>query len=276
MIGLARMRHRTVRHVRYLLRSWMFLMLIPSCVFAGDPALPSVDQILDHTGGYVVRFLEKFSNVKCTELVTQAKLGKGGRTEYAENSTFDYLVLNQSSHGELNLIESRLAESQSEHKRNLPLLVTNGFSTLLLVFHPSYQASFEYTPTEVEARNGKPYVGVRFRHVKGTRSTTALLLRGREYPLDLEGVAWVDPTSGAIEEISARLGTSMEDIGLRSLRCDVQYAPHLFPGLEDPYWLPTSARVDVETPRQHWRNTHRFTAYQRFSTSVESRIGGSP
>jgi hypothetical protein len=50
-----------------------------------------------------------------------------------------------------------------------------------------------------------------------TRSTAVLLLRGREYPLDLEGLAWFDPQSGAIAKISAGLETSMEDVGLREL-----------------------------------------------------------
>ena len=50
-----------------------------------------------------------------------------------------------------------------------------------------------------------------------TRSTAVLLLRGREYPLDLEGLAWFDPQSGALTKISAGLETSMEDVGLREL-----------------------------------------------------------
>ena len=248
-------------------------LLMSSAAWAADAGNPAVEQLLDRTGNFVVKFLEVFSNVKCTELVSQSKLGKGGKVEYGEDSTYDYLVLTQSPGGELTLVESRLAGKEPRHTRNLPLLVTNGFSTLLLVFHPSYQASFEFTALENEVVDGKSYARVRFRHVRGTRSTAVLLLRGREYPLDLEGLAWFDPQSGAITKISAGLETSMEDVGLRALQCEVEYGPVSFPSIQQTYWLPTSARIDVETPRQHWRNLHRFTAYQRFSTSTESRIG---
>lgn len=252
----------------------VLLLVVPlsSRAWAADSPAPAIAPMLDRTGNFVVKFLEEFSNMKCTEMVSQQKLGKGGKTEYTEDSTFDYLVMTQSPGGELTLVESRLAGNQPRHTRNLPLLVTNGFSTLLLVFHPSYQASFEFVPEGNEVLEGRTFTRIHFRHVKGMRSTAALLLRGREYPLDLEGTAWFDPASGAIARISAGLETGMEDVGLRSLQCDVEYGPVTLPAARASYWLPTLATVDVETPRQHWRNTHRFTAYQRFSTSVESRI----
>ena len=245
----------------------LLLALLSSPVVAADAPNPAVEQMLDRTGSFVVKFLEDFSDMKCTELVSQTKLGKGDKKAYEEDSTYDYLVMTQSPDGDLTLVESRLAEKQPKHKRNLPLLVTNGFSTLLLVFHPSYQASFEFVPLGNETVDGKLYAKVHFRHLRGTRSTAALILRQQEYPLDLEGTAWVDPQSGAIAVISAGLESSMEDIGLRSLHCEVRYGRVPLPGLHESYWLPTSATVDVETPRQHWRNLHRFTDYQRFSKS---------
>jgi hypothetical protein len=30
--------------------------------------------------------------------------------------------------------------------------------------------------------------------------------------------------------------------------------------------------VEVETPRQHWRNLHQFTAYKKFSVSTEEQV----
>jgi hypothetical protein len=251
-------------------------MLFGDAARSAEPTSQSLDQLLDRTGSVVSKFLDQLSQVKCTEQVSQAKLGKGGKPEYKEDSTFDYLVLLQASGGELTLAESRLAERSPRHKQNLPLLVTNGFSTLLLVFHPSYQASFQFTSLEDEFLDGKRYARVGFRHVPGMRSTAVLLLRGREYPLDLAGLAWVDRDSGEIVKMSAELESSMEDVGLRALRSEVQYAPIRFFGAKEAYWLPVSATIDVETPRQHWRNLHRFTAYQRFSTSVQSTIAGNP
>ncbi len=250
--------------------------LVAGSAFAASPASSPMAAMLDRTANFTTHFLEDFSNVKCTELVTQTKLGKSGKVEYRVEATFDYLLMAQSSGGELTLVESRLPGKESKHNRNLPLLVTNGFSTLLLVFHPTYQANFKFTPMEDEIVDGRRYARVHFEHIKGTRSTAVLLLRGREYPLDIEGTAWIDPEAGVIARITAGLEGSMEDVGLRSLRCEVHYEQVPFAGAQFSTWLPTTAVIDVETPRQHWRNVHRFTAYQRFSTSVESRIESKP
>ena len=242
---------------------------------AAAPATPPVDVLLARTASFTARFLEDFSSIKCTERVSQAKLGKSGKVEYKEEASFDYLLLAQPGGGDLTLVESRLPGEAPKHTRNLPLLVTNGFSTLLLVFHPSYQASFEFEVLGDEVEDGHRSVRVHFRHIKGRRSTAVLLLRGREYPLDLEGTAWVDPETGVVARIAAGLEAELEDVGMRALRCEVQYQRVSFAGLNWSAGLPSSAVVEVETPRQHWRNVDHFTEYERFSTSVESRITGN-
>ena len=275
MISASRQRTLGVATRATVLGVVMLLTLSGTPAVAADPPNPTLQQTLDRTGSFVAKFLEDFSNMKCTELVSQTKLGKDGKKAYEEDSSYDYLLMTHSPQGELTLVESRLAVKQPKHTRNLPLLVTNGFSTLLMIFHPAYQASFGFTLLGNETVDGKPYAKVHFQHVRGTRSTTALILRGLEYPLNLEGAAWVDPQSGAIAMMSAGLEGSMEDIGLRALHCEVRYAPVALPGLHESYWLPTSATVDVETPRQHWRNTHRFTDYQRFSISTKTKIAGN-
>ena len=152
------------------------------------------------------------------------------------------------------------------------MLVSNGFATLFLVFHPYYSSGFEFTDLGAEQLDGHPFHKVQFKHIAGMRSPAALALRGREYPLDLAGVAWIDPQTGVIGKIDAGLGSSMEDIGLKSMHSEVQFQPVPFKNSKDVYWFPAQASVEVETPRQHWRNTHDFTDYKRFSVSTEEKV----
>ena len=238
---------------------------------AEDQGAPIVAKVSDH----MAAFLDVFSDVKCTEHVLQTKLKKSGKVEYEEQSTFDYLVIAQNSGEELALNESRLEEGTVEHRKNTSLLVTNGFATLLLIFHPQYAAAFEFSPAGPEALNGRIAEKVHFRHLKGRATPMALMLRGRVYPLELTGDAWVDPETGAVLRIRAELQDDMDDIGLHSLVSDVVYAETKFRGT-DPAWLPATATIDVETPRQHWRNVHRFTKYQRFSVSTEETVKTTP
>jgi hypothetical protein len=41
--------------------------------------------------------------------------------------------------------------------------------------------------------------------------------------------------------------------------------------------MPVSAIIDVETPKQHWRNIHRFTGYKRFRATIQvEELGAKP
>lgn len=241
---------------------------------APDPPAPTA--LIEQTTGKVESFLSQISDVECTELVSQTKFQPNGKVEATANSSFDYVILAESNGGELTWSESRLPRKQAPSRRNLPLMVTNGFSTFLLIFHPEYRAGFEFTSLGDETVDGRTYIRVGFRHIPGLRSTAALLARGREIPLDLQGAAWIEKKTGNIWKIDAGLEAPMEDIGLRAMNAEVVYGPAKFQGTSNTYWLPQTATVEVESPRQHWRNVHRFTAYRRFSTEVQEKVAGQP
>jgi len=249
------------------------LLLVCLAVHPAVAAGHDPDDLLNRTGEQVSKFLGQFSEVKCTEKVTQEKLGKEDKVELKQESTYDYLVILTNTGGELSLDESRLAVHEAKvDKKNTSLLVTNGFATLFLVFHPYYAGSFRFTAQGDELVGGHLLSKISFQHVRGTRSIAALALRGKEYPLEVSGTAWVDPQTAVITKIVAEIGDSMQDVGLKTLRSEVEYAPVPFRGMKETYWFPSQATVEVETPRQHWRNTHRFTDYKRFSVDTEEQV----
>jgi hypothetical protein len=232
-----------------------------------------LDDLVALASKQVSVFVEQFSDVKCIEQVRQEKLGKDDKVVLKEDSTYDYLVILTNTGGELSLDESRLAVRQAKaDKKNTSMLVSNGFATLFLVFHPYYAGSFQFAALGDEEVSGHLLSKVSFQHIHGTRSVAALALRGKEYPLELSGIAWIDPQSGAIAKITASVENTMEDVGLKTLRSEVQYAPVPFRDTKDVYWFPAQATVEVETPRQHWRNTHSFTDYKKFSVSTEEQV----
>lgn len=237
-----------------------------------DVAQRAQQVLLDKAARQASTFLAQFSEVKCTEQVTQQKLTPNGKVESQEATTFDYLVILNSVGGDLAFNESRLAQHTSGNSKNLSMLVTNGFGTLLLIFHPYYQSSFEFSGLEDEEVAGKRLRRIHFQHIHGLRTPAGLVLRGREYPLELEGTAWIDPDNGTVVRMSARFDRGLQDLGLRMLRSEVDYAPISFPGGHEAEWLPVLATVEVETQRQHWMNVHHFTAYQRFDVSTQESV----
>jgi hypothetical protein len=255
-------------------------LLLATCIAmlcrSARAEIKNLDELLARTGKQAEVFLTQFSDVKCTEKVKQEKLNPDGKVERSTDSVYDYLVILTNSGGQLSLNESRLAVHEAkEDKQKTSLLVTNGFATLFLVFHPYYANSFEFTALDDGALDGHRMRTVGFEHIRGTRSPAALSLRGRDYPLELSGKAWIDPQSGWIAKIVATIGSSMEDVGLKSMDSEVVYSP--LPSLHVPefYRFPVKATVEVETPRQHWRNTHLFSDYKLFSVSTEEKVANS-
>jgi len=257
------------------LRASLVASLLLTGVLAHAQTTPEpLDKILDRTSQRVSEFLDMFSNVKCTELVTQEKFKPNGKIELAEQSTYDYLVILTNAGGELSLVESRLPvkEAKADRRKDVSMLLSNGFATLFLVFHPYYANGYEFTDAGSELLDGHNARKIRFQHISNTRSVAALALRGREYALELSGTAWVDPETGNILRIEAGIGSTLEDIGMKTLQSSVRFAPVVFSKDQPTYWFPTEAWVEVETPKQHWRNAHRFTGYKQFSVSTEEHV----
>jgi len=233
-----------------------------------------LEKILDRASQRVSDFLDQFSNVKCVEQVTQTKLKPNGKVELEEQSTFDYLVILTNAGGDLSLDESRLPVKQAtaDRKKDISMLLSNGFGTLFLVFHPYYAGSFKFTDAGSEMVEGHNARKVHFVHTRNTRSIAALALRGREYPLELSGDAWVDPETGNILRMEAGISSTLEDVGMKTLASSVRFAPIAFSKDQPVYWFPSEAVVEVETPKQHWRNTHRFNGYKQFSVTTEEHV----
>jgi len=254
--------------------------VVPLCfaVQPGSETTPEaqrLEQVLSITGNQVNTFLDQFSDVKCTELVVQEKFSKDNKVAVKEEATFDYLIMLTNSGGEISLSESRLPLHEGKDKKNRSLLVSNGFATLFLVFHPNYSESFKYRWLGEETLDGHRLAKIGFEHVRGTRSPAALALRGREYPLELSGSAWIDPDTGNIAKIEAGIGDTLQDVGLKTISSHIEFSPVPFDS-SPAYWFPTTASIEVETPHQHWRNTHRFTEYKKFSVSTEDKVIQKP
>jgi len=244
-----------------------------AAVESGAPEAQRLNDILERTANQTSVFLDQFSDVKCTEQVRQEKLSKDNKVELKEDSTYDYLVILTNTGGELNLSESRIPVHEAKKDRkNTSMLLSNGFATLFLVFHPVYAESFKFTLAGQDVIEGRTVEKVSFQHVHGMKSLAALALRGREYPLELQGTAWIDPETGSIVKIEAGIADTLQDVGLKAMTSEIDFAPITFADSKQAYWFPTQARVEVETAQQHWRNLHQFTGYKKFSVSTEEKV----
>ena len=225
---------------------------------------------------YVQEYFDKFSDLTCKESVTQIVLNNSGHTIYRENSAYDYQFQATSASGSLKFNETRETRNPAYRDPARTLLVTTGFASLLLIAHPMYESSYVFEPAGDETIDGVSYTMIRFVPVPGASSPASLRLRGKNYPLPMSGTLWIDPQSGAIVKLEAKVDSSLSDLGLAGMRSEVHYAPHSFHDPAESIWIAESAVIDVDTPRQHWRNLHKFTDYKRFNVNVHEEIGQLP
>lgn len=242
------------------------------CITGAGAQTQPLDALLDDAAKNVSDYLDKVSDVRCTESVRQIKLDQKGHTEYSEESVYDYFVLLQANNDELLLDESRIAKHAPHDRKNTPMLVSNGFSMLYLIFHPYYRNSFRFEAEPDELVEGHLYRRVRFSHIAGNRTPAAISVRGREYPLELSGDAWFDARSGIIARVVATVSRNMQDIGLRNLRAQVDFSPVSLPEWSQTYMFPVATTVELESLRQRWRNEHRFTDYKRFMVDTQQTV----
>jgi hypothetical protein len=247
----------------------LFIWALAGCGFAAEA--PTVPQVLQKAGRAIEGFWVDFSSINCRETVSQQKLNAAGKIVSGVESAFDYIVMMREEDGDLAVEESRKSLGSRSNGKPGALLVTNGFPTLLFVFHPRFQDSFEYATPVAEERDGRQVVRVGFRQAKGGRALSCLRMRRRDYPLEWAGTAWIDWESGHILRIAAELASGMQDIGLESLTADVQYGPVRFHNTAEEPWLPAAATVEARTRQQRWRNVHHFTTYKRFTVETDSR-----
>jgi hypothetical protein len=229
---------------------------------------PAMDALL-RARKTVEKYFEQAANVVCTENVTQAMVGKNGKANYREESVFDYQLQANTNSGSLKLVETRDTRKAAFRDSARTLLITNGFTSMLLIIHPNYEASYTFEPAGQETLDGATLAKINFKPIPGASSPAAFQLRGQSYPIPLSGTIWIEQQTGSVSKLVASVDTSLSDLGLQGMRSEIHYATVHFHDPEESYWMPISAVIDVETPRQHWRNIHRFAGYKRFRATIQ-------
>src|ERR1035438_9038451 len=208
------------------------------------------NDLLRRTAISVAGFWDELQAVNCVETVDQQKLSLNGKPLFRQQTDFDYIAILQLTGNDLIVDESRTMVHAPKNENKLPMLITNGFSTFELIFHPFYQGAYEFSAPETVQVDGKELYQIKFRHVHGARSPSVLRLRQREYPVEWQGTAWIEPESGAVVRVAAGLMESMTDMGLKALTADVRYARFEFKGEPGSHWLPATEAVDGEAAQQ--------------------------
>jgi hypothetical protein len=232
------------------------------------------DPVVAKAQAQMEEFAEELATLRCNEYILQQKLSPNGKVQYGQETLYDSFMMIRFEEGKIQVFEQRLEQQMPHHPIFKPLATTNGFSTLAILFHPYYAPSFRFSRLDDDVFNGRQLARIQFEHIPGTPSPAVYQKMMGDQPIEFSGTAWIDPATGRIHQIEAGAGSSLKEMGLKDLRAKLTYGEITLDEETDPRWLPVSAVVDLETPRQHWRNIHRFMDYRKYRVTVKLAEGG--
>ena len=256
---------RSLSILKRLLACAGLLGIIVSLAFT---AQSQEGELLSRTQAATQKFFDDFALMRYDEYMTQAKLRENGKVDFQRQTVFDSIIRMRFEEGNLLVDEQQITIHPPQHVDARPLLSTRGFSALAMVFHPYYASAFQFTIGEPDQMQGKVLQRINFVHIPDKPSPWLYQILGGDRPLDLSGTAWVDLVTGEIYKIEAWVDPTSTDLAFKELRAELDYAPVLLRDETAPRLLPDKATIDLETPRQHWRNTYSYQDYRRYRVAA--------
>ena len=260
----------------------------PNNLAAAIPALQGIEAaanqdelptILARTGADVQTFFQNFSNTISEEQVREARLGKKGETKDALEEKFQYLLLAKPEKSGVGLEEYRTdhnGDRTGSKGLNAGFMLTSGFASASLVFHPSYQSGASFRLLGQQALAGHRCYAVAFAQRPEKAQIVERFNTDRESVLVLfQGVAWIDKDTYKIVRLRSDLLAPQPKVRLERQTTEITYQPVQFTQLATALWLPSEVAVTVEWKVRTFRNSHSYSRFKLFNTEVKDRIRGT-
>jgi len=150
-------------------------------------------------------------------------------------------------------------------------IVTRGFMSLALIFHPDVRDDFQITCEGLSQWQGEATWLMYFRQRDDRPSRFGQFMVGNQlYALKLKGRAWVSANNFEIVRMESELMAPAEK--LTAQHQIVLYGPVHFNKQNVDLWLPKSVDIHLEINRRHYYRRHSFDRYVLFSVNTDQKL----
>jgi tetratricopeptide (TPR) repeat protein len=228
-----------------------------------------VQTILQMTGERIQMLVDSMARFSATEQLTHEQLDRAGNPISKEYRKFDYVVsIAEQPAGYLDVEEYR-----NEHYGLLDLpdhIVTSGFVTLAMIFHPIFQSDFEFNCEGLGQWKGHPAWILHFQQ-RGLRPNhlESYMINGQAHRVDQKGRAWISSDNLQIVRIESDLVRPVQRMTVQHQIAE--YGPVHFQKKNIDLWLPQSAEIYLEINRRRYYRKHSFDHFMLFSTNAEEK-----
>jgi tetratricopeptide (TPR) repeat protein len=229
--------------------------------------------VLKNVGEEVESFFKNFPNTVSLEQVRQELFGKNGKVASSLDQHFQYLLLAQPDQWGVGIEEHRATpqgESAALGGLHEGLMLTAGFASVSLFFHPAYQngAGFRYLGRQ--SLDGKDLHVIAFAQIpKTARSTERFTTHQGSALILVQGLAWIDPTNFQIVRLRTDLLAPQSKLRLQRQTTEIHFKEVSFKEVATAFWVPQEVSVIVDWKGRVYRNWHRYSDYKLFNVETK-------
>ena len=235
---------------------------------APDVACP-FDEVIEKSGERVKQLIDNVSRFSATEDLLHEQLDQYGNPITKETRKFDYVAaISESPQGFFDIDENRKVRYGIT---DLPdHIVTHGFVSLALIFHPDVRRDFLMTCEGLGQWKGQATWVVYFRHRDDAPSRLEAYQVGQStYAVKMKGRAWITADTFQVVRIESELMNSVPQLTVQHQIAE--YGPVHFNRKNVDLWLPQSVDLYLELNKHRYYRRHSFDHYMLFSVASDEK-----
>lgn len=242
---------------------------------------PAADQaplapILSEVGKTVAESFANFPNTSSLERIHQEKLQRKQKEATTLDQKFRYLCFTPAQAWGPGFNEYR---TDLSGRQTTPqglgdgFMLTSGFASAGLVFHPNYQSQADFRYLGRQKVNGRDAYVVAFAQLPAKAQFTGAFKAGGILATTFtQGLAWIDSQNYQIIRFRSDLLRPLLELNLQRETTEIAYGEVHFRGKAAGFWVPQQVVVTVDWNGKHLRNEHRYSEFQLFQVNVNEKV----
>jgi hypothetical protein len=236
-----------------------------------------LDSILLAVGKNVQAYFRNFPNTVSLEEIHQEKLSHNGKVGAALHQKFHYLCQMPKEESEPGFTEYRASlsgEGGPPGGLDDGYMLTSGFASSSLLFHPLYQSESTFKYLGRQKIDGRDTFVLAFAQRPEKARVYGAFKRGQNsMPTFSQGLAWVDAEKYVILRLRTDLLRPLPEVRLEKETTEIDFGEKHFKPIAEGFWLPREVTVSVDWNGKQLRNKHAYSDFKLFNVDATQRIG---
>ncbi len=248
---------------------------LPDFEAATDQA--PLEAILDAVGKNVLDLFTNLPNICSLEDVHQERLNRNGKTASAQEYKYRYLLATPEQKWGPVIDEYRAdlrGNATPQMGTSDSYMLTSGFASAPLVFHPAYQSGSTFRLLGRQKLNGRSTYVVAYAQEPAKARIYGSFQQGKNVSLTFsQGMAWIDSENYQIVRLTTDLLRPASLVRLDKETTEINFNDVKFKKQNVEFWLPNDVIVTLGWNGRTLRNKHVYSDFLVSNVDASQKIG---